>query len=179
MWKFCHACYRQTRKIQCNVQPLPIPQRPMEVIQMDLIGPLKQSVHGNRYLLVITCLLTKYPECIPLPDKSARVVATAFVDHFLCRYLCPRVIATDCGTEFTSQLTTELLSKLGIAHRLSTAFLHSSVGQVERVNGTLIIALRHYVNSSQDDWCQHINKMLIAYRSSVHATTIMVGIQFH
>ena len=175
--KFCQACLScaknklQTRKPHCKLQPLPIPQRPMEVIEMDLVGPLKTSAHGNRYLLVITCLLTKYPECVPLPDKSARTVATAFFDHFLCRYLCPRVIATDCGTEFTAQLTTELLSKLGVAHRLSTAFLHSSVGQVERVNGTLITSLRHYVNSSQDDWCQHIGKVLMAYRSSVHATT--------
>ena len=137
----------------------------------DIVGPLPRSEAGNKYILVIVCLLTKYPECIPISDKSALTVATAFMDVFLCRYMCPRIISIDAGTEFTSQLSAELMERLGIAHRLSTAFLHSSVGQVERVNGILVASLKHYVNESQDDWDQHIGKVVMAYRASVHTST--------
>ena len=144
----------------------------MEIVQLDTMGPLPTSESGNKYILVVTCLLTKYPECIALKDKSARTVASAFMDSFLCRYMCPKIISTDAGTEFTAALTTELMQLLGIAHRLSTSFLHSSVGQVERLNKTLISALKHCMNESQDDWDCHIGKVLMAYRASTHSTTL-------
>ena len=106
----CLSCARfkdHTWKLKCKLNPLPIPSRPMEIVQLDIMGPLPTSELGNKYILVITCLLTKYPECKALKDKLARTVASVFMDSFLCRYMCPKVISTDAGTEFTVALTTQ------------------------------------------------------------------------
>ena len=41
---------------------------PMEMLAMDILGPLPVSNNGNKYLLVVSNYYTKWPEVFPLPD---------------------------------------------------------------------------------------------------------------
>jgi hypothetical protein len=65
-------------------------------------------------VLVIVDHFTKLVEAIALPDQTAETVARAAVDHFFVRFGCTLEIVTDQGTNFTSQLFTELCRWLGI-----------------------------------------------------------------
>ena len=99
--KVCMTCAKTKHpnyKTKCALQPLPIPSYPFEIVSMDIIGPLPMSEHGNRFLLVIIDLFTKYPEAIPLEHKSSMAVATVFLEHFITCFGCPRVISTDAGS---------------------------------------------------------------------------------
>ncbi len=42
---------------------------------MDLIGPLTQTSHGNKYIITLTDYFSKWAEAAPLSDKTAGVVA--------------------------------------------------------------------------------------------------------
>lgn len=46
--------------------PLPVVGEPFERIVMDIVGPLRQSSSGNKYILVVCDYATRYPEAIPL-----------------------------------------------------------------------------------------------------------------
>ena len=42
---------------------------------MDLIGPLTETLTGNKYILTVTDYYTKWAEATPLPSKEACGVA--------------------------------------------------------------------------------------------------------
>ena len=44
-------------------------------VGMDLIGPLKETPRGNKYIVTLTCYFSKWAEAAPLPDKCAIGVA--------------------------------------------------------------------------------------------------------
>ena len=43
---------------------------------MDLIGPLTETIAGNKYILTITDYYTKWAEATPLRSKEATSVAS-------------------------------------------------------------------------------------------------------
>jgi hypothetical protein len=45
---------------------------PMERVAMDILGPLPMSKNGNKYVLVISYLFTKWTEALPIPDREAK-----------------------------------------------------------------------------------------------------------
>ena len=65
----------------------------METVSMDLIGEFHPpSSKGNRYALTAVCMLTGYTFCIPLKNKSAEEIVTAWRNHItflfgVCRKL--------------------------------------------------------------------------------------------
>jgi hypothetical protein len=64
---------------------------------MDLLRPLKTSDMGNKYILAITDLFTKYAKICAIPNKEAETVADILFTIWICRYGCPAISHTDGG----------------------------------------------------------------------------------
>ena len=64
-----------------------------------------------------------------------------------------------------------LFEKLNTHLHMSTAFHLETDGSSECSNKTTIEALRHYVNTRQNDWSQHLIHVEMAMNNSVNATT--------
>ena len=67
--------------------------QPMEFICIDLLGEFyPPSSKGNRYALTAVCMLTGFTFCIPIKNKTAQEVVTAWRNHIsfpfgVCRKL--------------------------------------------------------------------------------------------
>ena len=59
---------------------------PMERIAMDILGPLPITEKGNRYILVIMDVFTKWTEAYPLKNQEANTLASVFVNEFITRF---------------------------------------------------------------------------------------------
>ena len=72
-------------------------------------------LHGNRYVLVICdyAIMHVYPEAVPMRAVDAESVAEEQVKVF-ARVGIPGEMLTDQGSNFTSQLLTELYRLLNI-----------------------------------------------------------------
>ena len=81
---------------------------PFHHIGLDFLGRLPTS-NGCRFILLIGDLFTKWYEAIPLPDQTAATTSDALLERWICRFECPYSIHTDLGTNFESQLFTNLL----------------------------------------------------------------------
>jgi len=68
---------------------------PMQVIAVDITGPLPESEAGNSYILVVGDYFTKWMEAYAIPDQEAKTVATKLVDEFYCRYSPPEQLHSD------------------------------------------------------------------------------------
>ncbi len=45
---------------------------PWSDLQIDWVGPLPRSMRGNKYFLTVVCEFTKWIECLPAPNDTAR-----------------------------------------------------------------------------------------------------------
>ena len=69
-------------------------------ISMDLVGEFHPpSSKGNRYALTAVCMLTNFVFCIPLKNKSASEIVTAWRNHIAFPFGVSRKMLTDNGTE--------------------------------------------------------------------------------
>lgn len=75
----------------------------------------------------------------------------------------PRELISDRDKLFTSHFWQALTARLGVRHRLFTAFHRQTDGQTERTNRTLEQYLRCYVNYPQNDWVQLLPLARLAY----------------
>ena len=104
--KHCERCQRLKPLMRASTNELhPIPVNPQvwSLVGMDLIGPLKKTTRGNRYILTMTCYFSKWVEAFALPDKSALTVAHAVYTAY-CRHGAPDNIITDQGREFVNEV---------------------------------------------------------------------------
>ena len=97
--------------LQCQQRnpPVPLPQAPLETIQVnypfekipwDIMGPLPITDQGNKYILVITDLFTKWVEAFPLKETSSISLAKVLVDEVVCRFGVPASIHSNQGANF-------------------------------------------------------------------------------
>lgn len=151
---------------------LPIPvEGAFDRVAVDCVGPLPPSKSGNRYLVVFSDYLTRWPEAFAVPTIDAPVIAKLFVNEILGRHGAPRTLLSDRGQNFMSILIREVCRLVNTEKVNTTAYHPQTDGLVERFNGTLVQSISMYVSSNQRDWDEHLQSVLFAYRVSPSETT--------
>ncbi|UYV84885.1 K02A2.6-like, partial [Cordylochernes scorpioides] len=144
---------------------------PFERIAIDVVGPFPKSDLGNKYILVIMDYFTKWPVAVPIPDQEASTLSEALLQDWVCIFGVPRILHSDQGRNFESNIFQELCRRLNIEKTRTTPLHPQSDGMVERFNRTLTQHLTVFVNKNQRDWDQHLPMLLMAYRSAEHEST--------
>jgi hypothetical protein len=107
---------------------------PMEVLNIDTIGPVGRDSADNCYILVIIDCFSRFVELYPVSDTSAIPCAGALLSY-VCRYGIPMTIRSDRGTQFVNDIIiSQLLSLLQIDYELSLAYSKEQNAIVERAN---------------------------------------------
>ena len=167
----CEACQRNNQKFDKPspmLHPIPVSDT-WKKVGIDLIQ-LPKSRNSNQYCITLTDYFSKWPEAEAVPTKEASHVA-AFLLKMIFRHGCPEEIVSDQGTEFCNQLIDLLEKQTGFKHKVTSAYHPQSNGLDERMNQTFKSKLRKLVNEEMDDWDEHLDNILFAYRSSRHDTT--------
>ena len=114
---------------------------------------------------------TKWPEAKALPDIKSETIAKFFFDDIIARHGAPREIVHDNASDLVSKLFRGLQDLFKIRRIETAPYQPNSQGAVERLNKTLIEALRTHVQEDPIDWDQYLSTILFAYRTSVQAST--------
>ena len=168
----CTVCQKSThqRGRRAPLISLPIIEEPFSRIAMDIVGPVPKSRSGKRYILVICDYGTRYPEAIPLKSIDAECIAEELV-VFFSRVGVPKEILTDQGSNFTSQLLTEIYRLLHVHPIRTTPYHPQTDGLVERFNQTLKSMLRKAATQEGKDWDKLLPYLLFAYREVPQLST--------
>ena len=147
----CTDCQRSKAKNPVDRAPLQhfASSKPLELVAMDLMGPLPISSSKNAYILVVVDHFSKWTECYPLPDIRACTVALCFVKEFVSRHGLPERIHTDQGKQFESLLFRELCLRLDIDKSRTTPYHPQGDGVVERANRTIQNILKIFVDEAK------------------------------
>ena len=130
---------------------------PMQLVAVDILGPLPESDAGNSYLLVIGDYFIDWMEAFPIPNQEAITVARALVDKFFCRFGLPEQLHSDQGRQFESELLQQICNILRINKSRTTPYHPQSNGVVERFNRTLISMLSTCASEHPFKWEDHVH----------------------
>ena len=117
----CLICKeKSTASAKTSLGATPTPPHPWHTVGVDLLQ-LPVTAKENRYLMVLVDVLTRYAVAVPLKDKSAKQVASAFKRYILRDQLlgAPATILSDNGLEFVNQTLKRLFLRYGIKHALT------------------------------------------------------------
>nr|GEX45185.1 reverse transcriptase domain-containing protein [Tanacetum cinerariifolium] len=131
---------------------------------IDFMGPFPSS-KGNNYILVEVDYLSKWVEAKALPTNDARVVVK-FLKPLFSRFETPKAIISDKGTHFCNDQFSRVMSKYGVTHRLSTAYLPQTSGQVEVTNLGLKRIIERTVSENHALWSDKLEDALWAFRTA-------------
>ena len=144
---------------------------PMQVMAVDILGPLPESEAGNSYILVAGDYFTRWMEAYPIPNQEATTVARVLVDQWFCRFSVPEQLHSDQGRQFESDLIAGVCKTLGIEKTRTTPYHPQCDGLIERFNRTLLDMLATTTHDHPFDWEDNIRKVCLAYNTSVQSTT--------
>ena len=148
----CILAKRKSGKPEGELHPIPPGRRPFDIIHMDHLGPFTTTPRKNKYILGIIDNLTKFVYIVAVKDVSARITVNK-VREFFDRFGAPGRVISDRGTCFTSKSFKELCELYGVKHTLNSSRHPQANGLVERLNQTMLPALRAAVESEeQNDW---------------------------
>jgi hypothetical protein len=146
----------------------------MGKISMDLITALPCTTNGYTAILVVVDYLTKMTHLIPTTTEvTAAGLALLFRKEVYHLHGLPKAIISDRDPRFTSDFWKALCSSLNINLNMSTAYHPETDGQTERVNQTIEVMLRFYVNYHTDNWDQFLDLVEYSYNNQVNASTTM------
>ena len=172
--KACTCCqqYNYSReKKPGHLHSTPPPSIPFSVLGMDFCGPFVESPEGNKYILVITDLFTRFVTAIPLPRNTADLTALTLFRHIFCKYGVCSTLITDQGSHFNNHLMQALTHLIGYNHIYSTPYHPQSNGIVERFNASMVAQLSKLYQKHHNNWDSYVDPVVFAYNISQHRST--------
>ena len=171
--KNCPTC-QKTKASLSTKMPLIItdtPEKPFDKVHMDIVGPLEQTNSGNKYILTFQDNLTKFVDWYAISEIDANTVAKIFCEEIITRYRIPKVLLTDQGTNFTSQMFKKVCKFLKVHKIQTTAYHPQTNGSLERAHRPLIEYLRATVQGNPRIWDEYLRAAAFVYNNSEHEAT--------
>lgn len=156
------------------LQSMEIHYKPWQTVAMDFITDLPLS-NGCDSIWVMVDPFTKMAHFIPLKvgEKKTEDLIRIFARTYWKLHGVPLDIISDRDSRFTAHLWRDFLKLVGIKSRMSTAFHPQTDGQTERLNQSLEVYLRAFVNYEMSNWEDLLPTAEFAYNNAKSASTHM------
>jgi hypothetical protein len=130
---------------------------------IDFMGPFKKS-HGFEHILVMVDYVSKWVAAIPCRKASTEESIAMIKSMIFPRFGTQRILISDGGTHFTGKNFKKCLSKLGIEHKISTAYHQQTNGQAKTLNRQLKSILNKTIEKGGKGWSKKLGGALWSYQ---------------
>jgi hypothetical protein len=175
----CPECQRTGNISQRNSMPLRYNLQIdlFDVWGIDFMGPFKNS-HGSEHILVMVDYVSKWVEAMPCHKASTEESIAMIKSVIFPRFGTLIILISDGGTHFSAKYFKKCLSKLGIKHRISTAYHPQTNRQAETSNRQLKNILNKTIEKGGKYWSKKLDGALWAYRTAFKTPIGMTPYQF-
>jgi hypothetical protein len=99
-------------------------------------------------------------------------IAKAFVEEIVLKFWIPQVLLTDQGSNFLSELFSNVCKLLRVKRIKTSAYHPESNGAMERTRRVLVEYLRCYILENPNDWDQWISYATFVFNTAPHTSTV-------
>ena len=145
-------------------------RKAFQILAIDVMD-LPPTERGNKHVVVIQDLFTKWPFVFAVPDQKTDRIARLIAEEVVPCFGVPECLLSDRGTNLVSKLMMDLCKILGITKLSTTAYHPQCDGAVERFNRTLKSILRKHAARFGCQWDRFLPGILWAYRNTPHTST--------
>jgi hypothetical protein len=170
----CRICQHTKGKRQNTglYQPLPIPERPWDVVSMDFILGLPRTQRGCNLIFVVVDIFSNMAHFIPCQKTSdATHIANLFSKEVIRLHGFPKSIIYNRDTKFVGHFSRTLWRKLGTSFSFISAYHPHMDGQKEVINRSLGDLLRSLVIEHHSQWDHILPPAEFAYNDSLNRST--------
>ena len=143
-------------------------ERPFQMLYIDFLGPYPRSRDGNTHIIIALDQLTKFVVIKALRKATSDTALKFLQEQVFCVFGVPETLLSDNGKQFTSREFENRMSSLGINH-VRTAFYSPQANASERVNRSILAAIRSYIDPDQRNWDSNLQSIASALRTTVHS----------
>lgn len=143
-------------------------QRFFQKLYVDFLGPYPRSKSGNIGVFVVLDHFSKFPFLKPVKKFTADAILKYVEEDLLHCFGVPEVVVSDNGVQFKSHAFNNLLRKYNISHSYTAVYAPQGNAS-ERVNRSVIAAIKAYISPSQNNWDEQLSKICCSLRSSWHS----------
>ena len=161
----------QGHKVKAPLGEIPLAKEFLDIVSLDIVGPLPVTERGNKYLLTFIYHFTRYCDAVPIARQDTGTIAREFVIRIITQLGVPRRMLTDKGANFTSELIQETCRLLKI-QKLQTSSYNPQANEIcERMHKLLIDMISHFVRKDARNWDDYVPYAVMAYRAMPHCST--------
>lgn len=169
----CQTC-KETKSTNQNLRPeignQVVTERPFQKLYIDFMGKYPRSKSGNCYIFVVVDHFTKFTFLKAMREATTNNVIDFLVQEIFYKFGIPEIIHSDNGAQFISKNFENLLKTYKIQH-IRTAVYSPQSNASERVNQSVLSAIRAYLNEDHRDWDLYLSEIECALRTAVHSAT--------
>lgn len=143
--------------------------RPFQKIYVDFLEPYVRSKSGNSYIFIVLDHLSKYVLLKPMSKATTKTVIKFLTTEVFHKFGVPETIMSDNGKQFVGKDFANFLEAYGVTH-FKTGLYSPQANQSERVNQSILAAVRSYLEEDQRDWDANLSSIECALRSSIHSS---------
>lgn len=170
--KRCEICKGAKPNYQNMQQPMG-PEykidKPFQKIYVDFLGPYVRSKAGNSYIFIVLDHVTKFVLLKPMSKATSRNVIKFLTGEVFHKFGVPEIVMSDNGKQFVGKDFSNFLDVHGVIH-YKTGLYSPQANASERVNQSILAAIRSYLDGDQREWDQNLSAIECALRSSVHSS---------
>ena len=160
----CDLCQRTKYSNRGFAGPMQniIPSKPREIYALDLYGPVPKTRWGNKFVLVIIDVFSKFVQVYPINKPTSKNCLAHLMNRFIPKCGVPEKVLSDHGSQFTSEEWVQTLSNSDIKVIYSSV-RHPQSNPSERVMRELSRLFRVYCGDRHTAWLDvipHINTWL-------------------
>lgn len=147
--------------------------RLFEQISVDFVGPFPTSLKGNRYILVAVENFSRWPIAMVSENADDDNVADFLYSQVFTVFGPFQFILSDNASHFSNDIVEKFLALVKVHHPFTFPYHPECNGMVEKLNGTLVKALKKLCISDPLNWDFYLPSVLYSYRTKAHETVHM------
>ncbi len=168
----CQICQSNSNMPGRNapMKTQPVLSETFTKIAMDIIGPLEPSAKGNKFIVTLIDMASRFPMAWAFPRVEAKDVCECVIE-WISLFGLPRDILTDQGSVFNGYLFNAVAERLDVRHLRTAPFHPQTNGVCERFNGVIKGMLKSVCSKDWTVWCTQLPLVLLAYRTAKQEST--------
>ena len=173
----CEYC--QTHKhlmgLTCGrLRPIPLPDRPWQVIGQDPQGSFQETPSGKCHIIVRIDYLTKWLEAEAVSDTLTDGILKFVEEHYVFRHGFSECLISDQGPGFPSKQIPDTVAVWGIEHTFATPEPLKRLMVWSNESTELVLVISAYVKDHHAHWEDHLSAAVFAINTARQSTTEVI-----